>query len=522
MADLAPEVRHAVLSRNAYFAGVKALAARVWAAQVARAYEWKVGREATLQKQTLARLLEKGRRTAFGRDHRLPEVRSYEEFRQAVPVYSYEELWDRYLSRAWEGETSVLWPGRPVYFAKTSGTTAGAKFLPLTRDSVPMHIRAARDMLLLYVARKGNADFVWGRWLFLSGSPALEKNPADILYGRLSGIVHHWVPAYLTRNRLPSWEVNSMEDWPRKVDAILDEARELDLRLLSGIPPWVEGLLERLEDRWHQKATRMWPHLQLYVHGGVDFRLYEDRLRAFLPGVDFIETFPASEGFFAFQDTDDPQVGLRLIVDGGIFYEFVPLERADDPSPPRLPLWEVEAGRPYALLLTTNAGLWGYAIGDVVTFTSLRPYRLRVSGRVKNHLSAFGEHVIEAEVETALQAALRATGARVREYTVGPYLGPEKPRHEWLLEVETEPTSWQAFLEVLDQTLRQLNPYYDDLRRGAILEAPRLYRLPVGAGYAYLARIGKLGGQHKFPHLRSDRWLLEALLPEAELLSIPV
>ncbi|GIV25089.1 MAG: hypothetical protein KatS3mg026_0781 [Bacteroidia bacterium] len=501
---------------------MKALAARVWAAQVARAYAQKVGRETTLQKQTLARLLEKGRHTAFGQDHRLRQVRSYEDFRQAVPLYSYERLWERYLSRAWEGEPSVLWPGRPVYFAKTSGTTAGAKFLPLTRESIPTHIRAARDTLLLYVARKGNAAFVQGRWLFLSGSPALEKNPAGILYGRLSGIVHHWVPAYLTRHRLPSWEVNCIEDWPRKVEAVLDEARPLDLRLLSGIPPWVQQMLEQAEARFGRKASELWPHLQLYVHGGVDFRLYEARLRALLPGVDFIETFPASEGFFAFQDTDDPEAGLRLIVDGGIFYEFVPLERAEEPDPPRLPLWEVEVGRPYALLITTSAGLWAYAIGDVVSFTSLRPPRLRVSGRVKNHLSAFGEHVIEAEVEAALQAALRATGARVREYTVGPYLGPEKPRHEWLLEVEAEPTSWQAFLIVLDQTLRQINPYYEDLRRGAILDAPRLYRLPVGASYAYLAKAGKLGGQHKFPHLRSDRTLLEALLPEAEPLSVPV
>ncbi|MCS7153191.1 MAG: GH3 auxin-responsive promoter family protein [Bacteroidia bacterium] len=495
---------------------MRAFLAKLWAQRRARWYKKLIGREALLQKNLLQQLISFARNTAFGRDHHLSEVRTYEEFRQAVPIYSYETLWERYLSRAWAGEPNVTWVGRPKYFAKTSGTTAGAKFLPLTRESIPTHIRGARDTLLLYVARKGKADFVNGRWLFLSGSPALEKNPAGILYGRLSGIVHHWVPRYLTRNRLPSWEINCIEEWQTKVRRVITEAAQLDLRLLSGIPPWIEQMLLTAEETLGKKAKQIWPHLQVYIHGGVDFRLYEERLRQLLPEVDFIETFPASEGFFAFQDTDDREEGLRLLVDNGIFYEFIPLERADEPDAPRLPLWEVEVGRPYALLITTNAGLWGYAIGDVVRFTQLRPYRLQVVGRVKNHLSAFGEHVIEAEVERALQAALKATGARIREYTVGPYLGPEQPRHEWLLEIEQEPDSWAKFQQVLDETLQQLNPYYADLRRGDILARPRLYRLPPGAGYAYMESQGRLGGQNKFPHLRSDRVLLDALLPQAE------
>lgn len=501
---------------------MKALIARFWAERRARWYAHQLGAGEYHQKVLLRQLLHTGRHTAFGRDHHLDDVQSYEEFRQAVPIYTYEALWSRYLERAWAGEANVTWREIPRYFAKTSGTTAGAKFLPLTTDSIPTHIRGARDTLLLYVARRKNADFVNGRWLFLSGSPALEKNPAGILYGRLSGIVHHWVPAYLTRNRLPSHPINCIENWQDKVEQVITEAAQTDLRLLSGIPPWIEQMLQTVEARFGRKATDLWQHLQVYIHGGVDFRLYEERLQKLLPGVDFIETFPASEGFFAFQDTDDRTDGLRLLTDNGIFYEFIPLERANDPAPPRLPLWEVEPGRSYALLLTTNAGLWAYAIGDVVRFTSLRPYRVQVVGRVKNHLSAFGEHVIEAEVEAALQAAMRATGARVHEYTVGPYLGPDQPRHEWLLEVEQEPDSWDRFRQVLDETLQELNPYYADLRRGDILAAPRLYRLPVGAGYSYMEAQGRLGGQNKFPHLRSDRSLLEALLLQATIIEISI
>ncbi|MCX7651293.1 MAG: GH3 auxin-responsive promoter family protein [Bacteroidia bacterium] len=496
---------------------MKAWIAKLWAQKVSRTYTQKVGQEVRYQRSLLSHILKRGQKTAFGRDHKLAEVSSYEEFRQAVPVYSYETLWEKYLQRAWAGEANVTWSGVPKYFAKTSGTTAGAKFLPLTKESIPTHIRGARDTLLLYLARRGNPAFVNGRWLFLSGSPALEKNVSGILYGRLSGIVHHWVPRYLTRNRLPSWEINCIEDWPTKVERVIEETAREDLRLLSGIPPWIEQMLLNVEARYGKRAPELWPHLQVYVHGGVDFRLYEGRLRELLPGVDFIETFPASEGFFAFQDTENREDGLRLLVDNGVFYEFVPLEKVDSPNPPRLPLWEVEVGRSYALILTTNAGLWAYAIGDVVRFTNLRPYRLQVVGRVKNHLSAFGEHVIEAEVEAALQAAIQATGADIHEYTVGPYLSPGQPCHEWLLEVVREPTSWDVFQKILDETLQKLNPYYADLRRGEILGAPRLYVLPVGAGYAYMKAQGRLGGQNKFPHLRSDRQLIEALLPQAKL-----
>ncbi len=491
----------------------------LWWSQLesARLYR-SVGQEASTQRALLKVLLRQGTGTQFGRDHQLRPGMRYEDFRAAVPIYTYEQMWARYWEAAWHGASDCSWPGRPLYFAKTSGTTAGAKFLPLTRDSVPTHIRGARLTLTHYIANTRRPDFVQGRWLFLSGSPALEQTPAKIPHGRLSGIVHHWVPHYLTRNRLPSFSVNTIEDWPQKVAAVIEEAAPLPLTLLSGIPPWIVQFLEAVETQTGQAAMQLWPHLQVYVHGGVDFRLYEERLRRLLPGVDFAETFPASEGFFAFQDTLESQKGLRLLPDNGIFYEFIPLEKVQMANPPRYPLWEVELGRKYAMIITTNAGLWAYDLGDVVEFVSLRPYRLRVVGRVKNHLSAFGEHVIEAEVEAAIATAAKQTGAIVGEFTVGPYLEAPKPRHEWVVAFLQSPQDTDQFVEVLDETLQKLNPYYADLRRGAILDRPAVYTLSVEAFYGALAYLGKLGGQNKPPHLRSDRAFLQQLLPHTKSL----
>lgn len=496
---------------------MKAWIAQWWSRKAVYALKAQVGKEPIYQKRLLKKLLKKGQSTRFGEAHRLAEVHDYEAFRQAVPIYTYEQLWEAYWVRAWEGLPNQTWPGRPRYFAKTSGTTAGAKLIPISADSVLTQVRGAQLTLAAYLYRTRRTDFIGGRWLFLSGSPALEKSPAGIPYGRLSGIVHHWVPSYLTANRLPSFAINTIQDWLTKVQAILDEAIPLPLTLLSGIPPWILQFLELLQEKTQRKVLEVWPRLQVYVHGGVDFRLYEERLRAYLPGVDFIETFPASEGFFAFQDTDTAEVGLRLLVENGVFYEFIPLEAVHKPNPPRYPLWEVQKGKRYAMIITTNAGLWAYNLGDVVEFTSVAPYRVRVVGRVKNHLSAFGEHVIEYEVETAIGAAALETGAQISEYTVGPSLSP--PRHEWVVAFQKMPSSIEAFQKALDQELARLNPYYADLRKGAILGPPALYSLAPDTFYQVLASLGKVGGQNKPPHLKSDRSLLELLLPHATLLT---
>ncbi len=498
---------------------MRTLLAKWWSHLEVRKLNQIIGREAEIQRRLLAHLIARGAQTKFGRDHRLKPGLDYEAFRERVRRYSYETLWERYWQAAWHGEPDQTWPGKPAYFAKTSGTTAGAKFLPITPDSVPTHVRGARLTLAFYIVNTGKPHFVNGRWLFLSGSPALEKTEAGIPYGRLSGIVHHWVPAYLTRNRLPSYAINTIEDWPQKVQAILQEAMPLPLTLLSGIPPWIVQFLETLEAISGKRAREVWPGLQVYVHGGVDFRLYEERLRDFLPGVDFIETFPASEGFFAFQDTMDREEGLRLLVDNGIFYEFILLEEAHLEGARRYPLWEVEMGRKYAMLISTNAGLWAYDLGDVVEFVSVRPYRVRVVGRVKNHLSAFGEHVIEAEVEKAIAAAARASGAQVGEFTVGPRLDPP-PCHEWVVAFLTPPANTENFITILDETLQKLNPYYADLRRGSILNRPQVHTISLSQFYAVLSDMGKFGGQNKPPHLKSDRSLLDKLLPFARPLYV--
>jgi len=499
---------------------MRTLLAKWWSHLEVRKLNQLVGRETERQQRLLAHLIARGAKTNFGRDHGIEPGLSYEAFRERVPRYSYETLWERYWQAAWHGETNQTWPGKPAYFAKTSGTTAGAKFLPITPDSVPTHVRGARLTLAFYIVNTGKPDFVNGRWLFLSGSPALEKTEVGIPYGRLSGIVHHWVPAYLTKNRLPSYAINTIEDWPQKVQAILREAMPLPLTLLSGIPPWIIQFLETLEAISGKKARQVWPQLQVYVHGGVDFRLYEERLRDLLPGVDFIETFPASEGFFAFQDTMDREEGLRLLVDNGVFYEFIRLEEAHLEGARRYPLWEVGVGRKYAMLITTNAGLWAYDLGDVVEFVSVRPYRVRVVGRVKNHLSAFGEHVIEAEVEKAIATAARTSGAQVGEFTVGPRLDPP-PCHEWIVAFLTPPADAEIFVTTLDETLQKLNPYYADLRRGSILSRPRVHTISLSQFYAVLSDMGKFGGQNKPPHLKSDRSLLDKLLPFARPLYVP-
>lgn len=449
------------------------------------------------------KLIQRGRATAYGKRYRFDRITSIAAYQEKVPVIEYEAILEE-IERMKKGEESVLWPGRPAYFAKTSGTTAGAKYIPVTKESVPFLIQGAKDVLFFYIVRTGNASFLNGKMIFLSGSPALEKTEGGIPVGRLSGISQHFVPWYLRRNRLPTYATNCIEDWEEKVERILDEVIPSDLRLISGIPPWVQMFFERLEARTGKKPIEVWPHLQLYIHGGVDFTPYRPIMENYFQGrVAMLETYPASEGFFAVDDGE----GLVLMPNYGIFYEFVPLDRYQPGFPePVFTLEEVEVNRPYALILTTNAGLWRYAIGDVVKFTSLKPYRVKVVGRVKHFLSAFGEHVIEEEVIQAIQEAQRIAGGKVNEFTVAPRIQEKGPSyHEWFVEFSVPPSDWALFEQVVDQTLQKLNPYYSDLRSGEILRQAQVIPLKKDASRAYMKQMGILGGQNKFPHLRNDR-----------------
>ncbi len=468
-----------------------------------------------LQQKWFERLVRTGRKTKYGQKIGLGEVHNYEDYRQRVPLVRYEDLLP-YIEEIKSGVRDVLWPGRPAYFAKTSGTTAGAKYIPLTREQLKHQIKAARQALFNYVHLTDNAHIFEGKMLFLSGSPEVDKVGA-IPAGRLSGIVHRHIPAWALRNRLPSWETNIIPDWETKLERVIDEVLAVaeQFTLLSGIPPWVQMFLERLQERTGRPPYEVLPNLKIYVHGGVQFTPYEPILRRLLgPNVDFLETFPASEGFIAFQDWVRDGEGLILLPDHGIFYEFIPVEDAQSETPRRLPLWEVEPGASYEVVLTTNAGLWAYRLGDVVRFVSVRPYRLVVTGRVSQYISAFGEHVIIEELEKALQEGLKQAGGLVREFHVAPQLTPSdarRPYHEWFIEFIEVPEDMAAFAMAVDKALQKLNPYYKDLREGNILEALKVRPLRQGGFHAYLKQIGKLGGQFKVPRVANDRRHAEGL-----------
>ena len=467
------------------------------------------------QKKILRDLLKTGRQTDFGREHRFGEVNTHEEYRQSVPIRDYEKF-KPYIDQVKEGRHNVLWKGQPIYFAKTSGTTSGVKYIPITSESIPNHINSARNALLCYIAESGNHLFTNGKMIFLSGSPELER-VGGIPTGRLSGIVNHHIPSYLRKNQLPSYETNCIEDWETKLDNIVAETKNEDLTLISGIPPWMQMYFDRLTQVTGKKIKDIFPNFNVMVHGGVNFEPYRAKLFDSIgKPVDTIETFPASEGFFAFQDSRSEE-GLLLNTDSGIFYEFIPTSEIFSENPTRLTLQEVKAGEQYAMIINNNAGLWGYNLGDTVKFVSTQPYRLLVTGRIKHFISAFGEHVIGEEVEYSLMKAAQALDVRITEFTVAPVIqqGAGKSYHEWFIEFEKAPENLERFADMVNQNLREKNIYYDDLIRGNILQKLVIRSLRKNAFIDYMKSVGKLGGQNKVPRLSNDRKLAEALEPYA-------
>lgn len=464
------------------------------------------------QEDTLAMLLKQGVKTEFGKDHKFSEIKTYSDFKEAVPIKDYEAL-KPYIEKIKEGKHNVLWKGKPIYFAKTSGTTSGTKYIPITKDSIPNHINTARNALLCYMAETGNTAFADGKLIFLSGSPVLER-VADIPTGRLSGIVNHHVPRYLRGNQLPSFETNCIEDWETKLEKIVDETINENMSLISGIPPWMQMYFDRLQERSNKLIGDLFPSLSVLVQGGVNFEPYKTKLLASIGRpIDMIELFPASEGFFAFQDSQEAE-GMLLNTDSGIFFEFVPMEEYGKEDATRLRLHDVELGKQYALIINSNAGLWGYDIGDTVKFTSLEPYRLQVSGRTKHFISAFGEHVIVEEVEKAILKASEEHHTIVKEFTVAPFIseGEDKSYHEWFVEFEKAPSDKEAFAKSLDKQLQQLNVYYEDLIVGSILSPLKITEIRSGGFLNYMRIAGKLGGQNKVARLSNDRKLAETLI----------
>lgn len=465
------------------------------------------------QDAILKMLLKKAAKTAFGIDHSFDKINSYDDFKRLVPVRDYEQF-RPYIDKIKEGETDVTWKGKPIYFAKTSGTTSGVKYIPITKDSISNHINTARNALLCYMALSGNYNFISGKLIFLSGSPVLE-NIHGIATGRLSGIVNHHVPAYLRTNQLPLYETNCIEDWETKLEKIVEETIDQNMTLISGIPPWVQMYFDKLTEKTGKKIKDIFPNFSVMVQGGVNFEPYRAKLQDSIgKSIDTIELFPASEGFFAFQDNYKEQ-GLLLNTNSGIFFEFIPAAEIFNEAPTRLYLKDVKVGENYALIVSNNAGLWAYNIGDTVKFISTDPYRIIVSGRIKHFISAFGEHVIGEEVEYALLKAANEEGIKIIEFTVAPYISQTKGKsyHEWFIEFEKEPDDVSSFAKKTDDYLRSKNVYYDDLIAGNILTPLKISPVRKNGFIDYMKSVGKLGGQNKVPRLSNDRKLADELKP---------
>ncbi|GGB01119.1 hypothetical protein GCM10011511_25570 [Puia dinghuensis] len=484
---------------------IKSFLARPFASYIYKAIQKGMTTATADQEAIFKELLRVGSKTVFGTEHRLGEVKTYEEFVQAVPVRDYEQF-SGYIQLIKEGRHNVLWKGQPIYFAKTSGTTSGIKYIPISKESISNHINTARNALLCYMASTGNTDFADGKMIFLSGSPELER-VGGIPTGRLSGIVNHHVPGYLRTNQLPSYETNCIEDWETKLDKIVEETLLQDMRLISGIPPWVQMYFDRLTELKGMPIKDIFPNFSVLVHGGVNFEPYKNRLFDTIgKKVDTIETFPASEGFFAFQDSREEE-GLLLNTNSGIFFEFIPASELGKENPRRLSLKDVTTGEHYALVVSNNAGLWAYSIGDMVRFTSVNPYRLVVTGRTKHFISAFGEHVIGEEVEYSLMKAAEEAGLHITEFTVAPMIQQEKGKsyHEWFVEFGNKPGDLAAFADKVDHNLREKNIYYDDLITGHILQPLKIRAIKKHGFIDYMKSVGKLGGQNKVPRLSNDR-----------------
>lgn len=465
------------------------------------------------QEKVFNKLINKAKHTAFGVDHGFDKINSPEAFAAQVPIRDYEDL-RPYIDRIIAGEKDVLWTGKPKYFAKTSGTTSGVKYIPLTKDSIPNHFGTARNALFNYYARTGKGEFLDGKMIFLSGSPELTKT-GGINTGRLSGIVNHQVPQWLRTNQLPSYKTNCIEEWESKLDAIVKETKGQDMRLISGIPPWVQMYFEHLLEQSNKKYIKdIFPNFNVFVYGGVNYEPYRSSIESLIgKRIDTVETYPASEGFIAFQDSQEEK-GLLLNANSGIFFEFIPAEEIFNENPTRLTLGQVETGVNYAIIINNNAGLWGYNIGDTVEFVSLNPYRIIVTGRIKHFISAFGEHVIGKEVEDSLLNVAKEEGIKVVEFTVAPQVNPpgsEIPFHEWFIEFEKIPESLDGFAKKVDAMMARKNIYYDDLIKGKILQPLKITPMQKDAFRLYMKSQGKLGGQNKVPRLSNDRKIANQL-----------
>lgn len=488
----------------------KSVLAKVFAARVYNKVRKWADNPIETQQKVFKDLITQAKHTQFGKDHGFENIKNYNDFVSRVPIRDYELL-KPYVERVIAGDDNVLWGGKPLYFAKTSGTTSGTKYIPITKESMPYHIESARNAILLYINETGKSQFVNGKMIFLQGSPIM-KTQNGIQVGRLSGIVAHYVPKYLQKNRMPSWETNCIEDWETKVETIVKETLHENMTVISGIPSWVQMYFEKINKKTGKKVGEVFKNFNLFIFGGVNFEPYRAKFENLIGRkVDSIELYPASEGFFAYQDKQNEK-GMLLQLNSGIFYEFIKADEFFNENSNRITIKDVELGINYVMIISTNAGLWAYNIGDTVEFTSLKPYKIIVSGRIKHFISAFGEHVIGKEVEQAIQEATQNTDIRVSEFTVAPQINPDSglPYHEWFIEFENEPENLSTFAKKIDESLQKQNSYYFDLIQGNVLQPLIITKVKKNGFQDYMKSIGKLGGQNKIPRLSNDRSIVDA------------
>lgn len=488
---------------------------------IAKPYAWHVVKKTQamhqnandLQNNLLFSLLQQAKDTDIGVEFGFKKIDTIQAYKAQLPLIEYEDI-EAYMNRIKAREKNILWPGLPLYLSKTSGTTSGVKYIPITAQSIRHHIRAARNSLLYYINRNNNSDFINGKMIFLQGSPRLETING-IETGRLSGIVYHHVPAYLHKNRMPAYETNCIDNWEDKVARIAAETLNENMTLISGIPPWLIMYFEKLIQLSGKKTVKeIFPNLQLMVYGGVNYQPYQKQIDALIGEKIFcIETYPASEGFIAFSDLDTEK-GLLLNLDAGIYYEFIEADKSISANTETLSIAEVELHKNYSIVITSDAGLWRYLIGDTIRFVSLNPYRMVITGRTKQFLSAFGEHVITEEVENAIQKVCYDLNSTVAAFTVAPNFGDESglPFHEWFIEFEKLPDNRELFAKKLDIEMQNRNIYYKDLVQGKVLQPLRINFLPKKTFYDFYNRIGKLGGQNKVLRLSNNRDYVEQLI----------
>jgi len=471
-----------------------------------------------VQKEWFFSLINDATNTEWGKKYDYQSIENIQQFKERIPVQNYDSL-KPYIEKMLAGEQNVLWPSEIKWFAKSSGTTNDrSKFIPVSEESLEeCHFKGGKDMLSIYCNNRPDAKMFTGKSLVLGGSHQINQLSPDSFYGDLSAVIIKNLPFWAEMLRTPDMSIALMDNYEEKIEKMARATIEVNVTNIAGVPTWTIVLAKRiLEITGKQNLMEVWPHLELYVHGAVNFEPYREQFRKLIPNDDmyYLETYNASEGFFGIQDQSDSS-DLLLMLDYGIYYEFIPMEEVDKEYPQTLSLNEVEIDKNYAIVISTNAGLWRYMIGDTVKFTSLNPYRLKITGRTKHFINAFGEEVIIDNAEKALNKACADTNSQIRDYTACPiyFKGNEAGAHEWIIEFEKKPKEFERFIDILDNTLREVNSDYDAKRfKDMALKRPKVHLAPDGTFYKWLKNKGKLGGQHKVPRLANDRKYVDEIL----------